>query len=119
MLKKIKNQGRNNYQNESLDPDNTEKEEDCFELFDPLGSSETDALKYAEACHFKNGRLLFNKSKVQTENMYSCGAFCVNFVVNRLENPDMCFTDLLEEVFSGSPIKDEIQSIHFLENLEK
>jgi hypothetical protein len=90
-----------------------------FELFDPLGSSETEAKKYAEACHLQNGRLLFNKSKIQTTNMISCGAFCVTFAVNRLENPDMTFQEILDEVFSGHPIEDEKRSIQFVEDLEK
>lgn len=84
-----------------------------------MGSTETEALKYAKACHFEKGQLFFNTTVLQTHDMTSCGAFCITFIVNRLENPDLSLGDLCDQVFSGNPIADEKMSIQFVEDLNK
>lgn len=48
----------------------------------------------------------------------SCAYFCLNFIINRLENVDISYSDLLEEIFDAVPTVDEKKSIEFVQDFE-
>jgi len=89
------------------------------EIFDSLGFCNKleivkPYLNFKEKIEF-----IFNETPVQSKESILCGKFCIMFIIERMLNQTMDFSDLLSEIFSNDLIKnDEIVS-NFCENVLK
>ena len=74
-----------------------------YELFDPLGVRTSLISSLTEKGVFSEDSIVFfNESAVQHKDSNLCGQFCVTFLTERLENPDISFSDLINQIFSSN-----------------
>jgi len=59
--------------------------------------------------------LEFNSTQVQASESISCGEFVLYFLIHRVYNKDMDFSELLNEIFDVDPNNNETTVIKFLE----
>ena len=111
--------GRNSYQESTLSQEvyTEHGNRPIVEYFDPLGSKTKDILNFSYALP-KNAYVLYNESPVQSDDMISCGEFVVTFVIERLENPDLSYYDLLNSIFSQDKKQNEQICLATVKNLE-
>ena len=87
------------------------------EIFDSLGFSNKlnlikPHLNFKEKLDF-----IYNKTPFQSKESILCGKFCIMFLVERMLNQTMYFTDLLSEIFSTDLIKNDKIVTDFCENI--
>ena len=85
--------------------------DDTYEVFDSLGADQTFILSNIP---FYGKYLEFNRTSVQSLNSKDCGLFCLYFIINRLENLDFHFDEILNIIFSKNLILNERKVLDFL-----
>lgn len=79
-----------------------------YEYFDSLGVNEKKLELLIHSNIFsKNSQVLFNETQFQNSTSISCGLFVLYFIINRLHNLDLSFSDLLNEIFVTDCEKNE------------
>ena len=90
-----------------------------YEYFDSLGGSEEKVKHLCSNLSLEpDAVVLYNETRLQADNMITCAAYAMTYIIHRLENHDLCFSDLLDEIFSGNPIKDEEMVVSFVEKIQ-
>jgi len=89
----------------------------CIECFDSLGIDNEKkqfltTLPLITKSNFSE--VEFNTTQVQASGSSTCGQFVIYFIIQRLHNQDMDFEDLLNEIFSTDPDKNEQKVKAFL-----
>lgn len=73
--------------------------DDTYEVFDSLGSSKSFLLSNIP----EFGKYLeFNNTRVQPLDSKECGKYALYFIINRLENLDFHFDELLNLIFTSN-----------------
>lgn len=85
-----------------------------YELFDSLGLSDLKQTLIIQNCHFNTEYLKFNKTAVQSLTSSSCGQFCLYFIIKRLHNLDLSFSEILNEIFESDTDLNENNVLSFL-----
>ena len=92
-------------------------EKDTLELFDSLGIDEQKKAFIESHFRLKGiSKVKFNVTQVQASDTSTCGQFVLYFVINRLHNQDLNFTDLLNEIFEKSELRNEEAVTKFFED---
>lgn len=79
-----------------------------YELFDSLGIDQTKLNVIEEFKIFPPKSIVkFNENEVQDSQSITCGLFVLYFLVNRMHNLDMSFSDLINEIFDLKPDVNE------------
>jgi len=91
------------------------RNDQTLELFDSGGADfefvDSKIPRYGECNECE-----FNERFYQGQGTITCGDFCIYFILNRLYNLDLSFTDIMKYFFSRSPEVNEKKVKHFLEN---
>ena len=83
-----------------------------LECFDSLGVNYEKKKFLAEKFKQRGvSKIKFNVTQVQSSDTATCGLFVLYFLVHRLHNKDLGFTDLLNEIFVAS-IEENERLIH-------
>ena len=83
-----------------------------IECFDSLGVNYEKKKFLAEKFKQRGvSKIKFNVTQVQSSDTATCGLFVLYFLVHRLHNKDLGFTDLLNEIFVAS-IEENERLIH-------
>lgn len=79
-----------------------------LECFDSLGIDD-DKRKFLFSTFKSRGirKLKYNMTKLQSQNTSTCGQFCVYYIVNRIHNLDLSFSEFLNEYFEIDEDKNE------------
>ena len=87
------------------------------EIFDSLGfTNKLDIIK--PFLNFKEKiEFIYNETAFQSKDSKLCGKFCIMFLIERMLNQTMDFTDLLSEIFSNDLIKNDLIVSKFCENV--
>ena len=85
--------------------------DDTYEVFDSLGADQTFILSNIP---FYGKYLELNRTPVQSLRSRECGKYCLYFIINRLENLDFHFDEILNIIFSSNLILNEIKVLDFL-----
>ena len=83
-----------------------------YEIFDSLGiddSKEKLIKRYVpeKLC------VLYNVNQFQDKTSSTCGLFCIYYLINKFFNTDSSMKDILSEIFSSDPKKNEITVARF------
>lgn len=89
------------------------------EIFDSLGFNQKLQIVKPHLNFKEKLEFIFNETPVQSKNSVLCGKFCVMFIVERMLNQTMDFSDLLSEIFSNDLIKNDTIVSNFCENILK
>lgn len=87
------------------------------EIFDSLGLGNKLNLIKSHLNFKEKLDFIFNETPVQSKQSVLCGKFCVMFIVERMLNQTMDFSDLLSEIFSNDLIKNDQLVSTFCENV--
>lgn len=80
-----------------------------FEYFDSLGVDEAKLKKIQTLKVFnRHSTVVFNETPFQKQTSISCGLFVLYFIIHRMHNLDMSFSELLEEIFVIDCNKNEL-----------
>jgi hypothetical protein len=82
------------------------RSEQHFELFDSLGTSESEVRKLL---NFSNSqaRCTHNKTRLQCQGSRICAQFCLYFLTVRLWNYDIKFDDVINLYLTANPVQNE------------
>lgn len=85
-----------------------------FELFDSLGINveKLDRLRDFNILP-SNSVLKYNENAVQNSDSITCGLFVCYFLIQRLHNFDMSFSDLINEIFTLNKDLNETTVLNF------
>jgi hypothetical protein len=78
---------------------------DEHEVFDSLGANET--FLYENLRNLRFNHLNYNTIQYQPNDSLNCSKYVLYWLISRVLNPDLTFENLLEEIFSDDPIKNE------------
>ncbi len=81
------------------------------EVFDSAGTSE---MFLKDVLHQFKGSCVCNVTRLQPKDSNKCGEFALFFVLNRVYNKDLDFSDLLNSLFSQDVVKNEEEVLDFL-----
>lgn len=85
--------------------------DDTFEVFDSLGGNQSFITSNVP----EFGKFLeFNSTAVQSKDSNICGKFCLYFIINRLENLDLHFDEILNIIFNSNLNENEKKVNDFL-----
>jgi len=86
-----------------------------IEIFDPL-ATKIDLLK--PYINFRGTPIIYyNDGAFQLNSSTTCGFFCIMFVIERFQNLDMKYKELLAEIFSINPKINEKVVSDFINSL--
>lgn len=74
-----------------------------LEVFDSLATN----AEFIKKTIPYQGKCVFNTQPVQEKRTFTCGPFCLYFLVNRLTNLDLEFSEFLDEFFEESRPENE------------
>ena len=78
-----------------------------------------DKLEVLKSLKFHGvSNIIFNLTQVQGNESESCGQFCLYFLLERLQNLDFGFHELMNEIFVNDVKKNEEQVQKFLSDQE-
>jgi hypothetical protein len=79
-----------------------------IESFDSLGFSKEKKEKLLSYCSFNYvSEIKVNETQFQSQNSTACGLFTIYFLIERMHNLDLTFSELLEEIFDDDLLKNE------------
>ena len=79
-----------------------------IECFDSLGIDQPKRIFLQNTFNFKGIRKIkFNCTPVQSPESSTCGHFVLYFLINRMYNKDLGFSDLLNDIFESDTYKNE------------
>lgn len=79
-----------------------------LECFDSLGITAERKQSLEIVFKLKGiNKIIFNTTQLQASDSASCGQFCIYFIVERLHNKDLNFSELLDECFDVNVTKNE------------
>ena len=84
--------------------------DDTYEVFDSLGCDQTFILSNIP---FYGKYLELNRTRVQSLGSQNCGKFVLYFIINRLENLDFHFDEILNIIFSADLVSNESKVLNF------
>lgn len=89
-----------------------------YEYFDSLGVNETrlDLLKYFKILPFYS-IVKFNETCLQNSTSSTCGLFVLYFLIHRLHNFDMSFSEIMNEIFTVNTEQNEILVENFAKDV--
>ena len=93
----------------------------CLECFDSLGIDSNKQKVLEIVCKFRGIKTLqYNETPFQSPNSNTCGLFTLYFIIERMHNLDMEFSDLLYELFDADDQESNEKKIqHFYETVIK
>ena len=88
----------------------------CMEYFDSLGCDQSMILELSAVCD----DLVWNSTALQRRDTRTCAAFVCYFLVQRCENWDLEFDEVLKEFFYPLPeLNEELVTSYFNSELAK
>lgn len=89
-----------------------------IEVFDSLGIDEVKCNFLKNNLHFNDvEEVFYNVTPVQSLTSTTCGQFVVYFIIERLSNQDLNFTELLNEIFELKTEVNESKVKSFFKNI--
>ena len=87
-----------------------------IEVFDSAG---TDKLFLKKVLDQFKGSCVCNTTRLQPPQSDKCGEFALFFVLNRVYNKDLDFSDLLNSLFSRDLLKNEKEVLDFIQEVKQ
>ena len=93
------------------------KEKKTLLCFDSIGIDNNKKVLLEKYCVISGvNQIHFNETQFQLLTTDTCGKFAIYFLIQKSYNKDLTFGELLEDIFSDEPLKNESIVKNFFDN---